>query len=242
MKYISMIVLLMFAACVSAQTGLPNTRHVVVTGTAKLEAKPDTAVLHLSLSSTQKESAQAKKDVDDRVNAFLAGMGDYDINTENVSASSISTRPNYDYINNQRRLSGYTANRTLKVTLQDLEKLNALMDFALSVKINQINNIEFKSSKAEDLEKEVTALAVKDARERARALAKAFDISLGRVYSINSTNLDRYDRFGANKDVERIQVSGARLEDSEPGKYLQENIVFSASISAVFELTTFFDD
>jgi uncharacterized protein YggE len=240
MKYFSVIVLMAFAGFVGAQTGLPAERHVVVTGKAKLEAKPDIAVLHLALTSNQRESAQAKTDVDDRVNAFLAGLPDFDITNDNVSASSISTRADYDYINNKRRLVGYIANRSLKVTLKDLDKLNALMDFALSVKVNQINKIEFKSSKAEALEKEVTALAVKDAKEAGQSLAKAFDTNLGRVYSINSTTFENYDRYGANRDVETISVSGMRMEESEPGQYLQENIVFSASIKAVFILEDFF--
>lgn len=240
MKYFGIIALLFFTGYLHAQTGLPDARHVVVTGTAKLEAKPDIALLHLSLNSTQKESALAKKDVDDRVNAFLAGLVDFDIDNDNVSASSISTRPDYTFINNERRLSGYTANRTLKVTLADLDKLNALMDFALSVKINQINNIEFKSSKAQALENEVTALAVKDAKETGRSLAKAFDTSLGQVYSINSTTFERYDRFGANRSVERIMMLSESTSKSEPGQYLQENIVFSASITVVFGLETYF--
>jgi uncharacterized protein YggE len=111
------------------------------------------------------------------------------------------------------------------------------MDFALSVKIDEISNIELKSSKADSLKDEVNALAVKNAKKKGKSLANAFDAKLGKIYSINSTsNQSRY-RYGANSDIERIEVTGLRMnKSSRPGKYLQENIVFSASISVVFDL------
>ncbi|PMH46204.1 hypothetical protein BCU68_08835 [Vibrio sp. 10N.286.49.B3] len=182
-------------------------------------------------------SIEAKKEVDDRVNQFLDGVGAFSIDEENVSASNVSTQPYYTYaIKNQKKLEGYTARRDLKITLNNLDKLNDVMDFALTVKLNEIRNIELKSSKPTELEQEAMALAVKDAKDKATALANAFGAQLGDVYSINSTsNQSRY-RYGANSDIERFQASSLSSKASRPGQYLQETIIFSASISAVFDL------
>ena len=77
----------------------------------------------------------------------------------------------------------------------------------------------------------------RNAKQKGNSLANAFDVKLGQIYSINSTSNNSRDRYGANSDVERIQVTGSRMgEPSRPGKYLQENIVFSATISVVFNL------
>ena len=238
MKYLSIFTLLAFSSFSYANSSLPNNRHISVVGTAQLKAKPDIAVIHLEVESIKTKSVDAKKEVDDRVNNLLAGLAKFNIDQENVSASSISTQPNYTYsTNNKRELNGYTANRNIKVTLNDLNHLNAFMDFALSVRINEIRNIELKSSKADELKDEVNALAVNNAKEKGNSLANAFDAKLGKIYSINSTsNSNRY-RYGANSDIERIEVTRSLMNPSaKPGKYLQENIVFSASISVVFDL------
>ncbi len=221
-----------------SNSSLPNNRHISVVGTAQLKAKPDIAVIYLEVESFKTTSADAKKDVDNRVNSLLSGLKRFKIDKENVSASSISTQPNYSYSDNDKReLDGYTANRNLKVTLNDLKNLNAFMDFALSVQIDKISSIELKASKEDELRDEVTALAVKNAKEKGSSLANAFDAKLGKIYSINSTSNNMRHRYGANGDIERIEVTGSRMgKPSTPGKYLQENIVFSASISVVFDL------
>lgn len=238
MKYLSIFALLAFTSFANANTSLPDNRHISVIGTAQLQAEPDIAVVYLEVESLKTKSADAKKEVDDRVNNFLDGLIKFEINEDNVSASSISTEPHYSYSkNNKQELDGYSANRNLKVTLNDIKHLNAFMDFALKVKINKIRNIEFKSSNANALKDEVNALAVKNAKEKGHSLADAFDAQLGKIYSINSASNQRRFRYGANSDLEQIEVTGARMsKPSRPGKYLKENIVFSASISVVFDL------
>ncbi len=238
MKYLLVFALLTSSYVTFANGSLPNNRHVFIVGSAQLNAKPDIAVISLAVESLKSQSLDAKREVDDRVNHFLDGLAQFDINEDNVSASSISAQPNYRYnANNKKEVDGYIAKRTLKVTLNNLKHLNGFMDFALSKKINEIRNIELKSSNADALKDEVNALAVANAKAKGRSLAKAFDAKLGKIYSINSTsNSSRY-RYGANHDVEHMDITA--LRSSQPdraGKYLQENIIFSASISVVFDL------
>lgn len=176
--------------------------------------------------------------MDQRVNQLLKGLSNFAIDEDNVSASNISTEVQYTYNRGVREgIEGYIARRTLKITLNEIDKLNSFMDFALSVKINAINNIELKSSKEKSLQKEVSALAVNNAKTKGNQLANAFDAKLGHIYSINANSSQSYHRYGANNAAERFMDS-ALMSDSaaEPGRYLQENIVFSATINVVFDL------
>ncbi|WP_462159804.1 SIMPL domain-containing protein [Pseudoalteromonas sp. GB56] len=237
MKYIIISALLTFSCLSQANNSLLNNRHIAVTGTAQLQAKPDLALISFEVESTQQQSLAAKKDTDSRVNEFLGGLSRFGINEYNVSASSLSTQPVYDYDDNgKQQLKGYSATRRLKVTLRDLSKLNELMDFALNVHIDEIANIQLKSSDEEAIKDEVNALAVKNAKDKGKSLAKAFGAKLGQIYSINSNSNNSYDRYGANSDVERIVVTGSLRKSKEPGRYLQENIVFTSSINVVFDL------
>jgi hypothetical protein len=238
MQYVIVFVLSVVTFFTQANSSLPNNRHVLIVGSAKLNAKPDIAVISLAVESLKSQSLDAKREVDNRVNNFLDGLAQFAINEDNVSASSISAQPNYRYTaNNKKEVDGYIAKRTLKVTLNNLKHLNAFMDFALSKKINEIRNIELKSSNADALKDEVNALAVANAKAKGHSLAKAFDAKLGKIYSINSTsNSSRY-RYGANHDVEQMEITALRTSQPDrAGKYLQENIIFSASISVVFDL------
>ncbi|QSX36992.1 SIMPL domain-containing protein [Shewanella sedimentimangrovi] len=237
MKYFCFFALLAFSSFSYSNNSLPNNRHIAVVGNAQVSATPDIAVIHLEVESLKGSSAEAKTDVDDRVNKLLAGLGKFKIDEKNVSASGISTAPVYSYSENDKRvLDGYRASRNLKVTLNELDSLNALMDFALSVQIDEITRVELKSSKEAELKNEASALAVANAKEKGNMLASAFGATLGNVYSIGSSADDSYGRYGSNSGIERIEVSGSLAKPRVSGKYLQENMVFSASVSVVFDL------
>ena len=234
MKHFFMFVLIATSFSTFSNSALPNNRHISVVGSAKLSAKPDIAVIYLDVESTKNKSVDAKKEVDNRVNRFLDGIDQFKISEDNVSASNIATQANYSYSSKQKILNGYTAKRNLKVTLNELKHLNAFMDFALSVQLNEIRNIELKSSKATELKDQVNALAVENAKEKGQSLANAFGANLGKIYSINSTSNNSRHRYGSNRDIETANMRMSK--PSSPGRYLQENIVFSASISVVFDL------
>jgi uncharacterized protein YggE len=236
MKLFTCVALLTFSTLSFANTSLPGNRHIAVTGSAEMMAMPDIAVVHLNVESEQKTSLDAKKEVDERVNNLLEGLTDFDVDDENVSASNISTEVRYAYNRGEQdEIEGYVARRTLKVTLKNIAKLNAFMDFALRVKINAIRNIELKSSIEKQLQQEVNALAVNHAKSKGKSLAKAFGANLGAIYSINANSNQSHHRYGANNEGYKMST---RMADSpaKPGRYLQENIVFSAAISVVFDL------
>ena len=228
--------LLGFCSFTFANNSLPTHRHISVTGTAELMTMPDIAVLHLNVESEQKTSLEAKKEVDLRVNNLLDGLVDFDINEDNVSASNISTEIRRSYNRGEQdTIEGYIARRTLKVTLNNIDKLNTFMDFVLSVKINAIRNIELTSSNQKQLQQEVNALAVSNAKSKGKSLANAFDAELGAIYSINASSNQSYHRYGANNEGYKMRSSMADSA-AKPGRYLQENIVFSATIDVVFDL------
>jgi len=236
MKLFTGILLLTFSTLSVANNSLPNSRHIAVTGNAEMLAMPDIAVIHLNVESKKKTSLDAKRDVDERVNNLLDGLGDFGVDEDNVSASNISTDVQYAYNRGEGdKVEGYIARRTLKVTLKNIDKLNAFMDFCLENKINAIRNIELKSSNEAQLQREVNALAVSNAKSKGKSLAKAFDAELGKIYSINANSSQSLHRYGGNNESYKFSAS---MSDSpaKPGRYLQENLVYSASISVVFDL------
>ena len=236
MKLLSIVFLLFFSSISFANGGLHENRHIAVTGTAQLKAKPDIAIISLEVESLKGSSLDAKRDVDERVNNFLNGISKFNIDEKNVSASNLTTQVDYSIINQIKKLHGYIAYRDLKVTLNNVNHLNDFLDFALEVGINDIDSIEFASSNAEILKNEVNALAVNNAKDKAKSLANAFDAQLGKIFSINSTSNNSRYRYGANSDIEVIEVYGVGKSKVNRGRYLQENIIFSASISVIFDL------
>lgn len=233
MKLFSMLILLIFSTITQANTGLPNHRHITIKGTANIAAIPDLVVVTFEVSSIKSKALNAKKDVDRKVNKLLGGLDQFNVSDDEVSASNLLTEPHITYTDEDTEVfSGYLATRTLKVTLTDIAKMNHFIDFALSVEINEIENIQLFSSKAQALEEQVNKMAIKNAINKATSLAKAFGAELGKIYSINASS--NRSHYGYESRMERIEVTGSRID--KPGRYLQAKINFTSAINVVFDL------
>ncbi|ATC96361.1 SIMPL domain-containing protein [Pseudoalteromonas tunicata] len=236
MKKISLLCLALLSLNTFANTALPNNRHISVNGYAQVTAKPDLAIINLEVKSQQKTSLAAKQEIDQKVNQFLAGLDKFSLKTEDVSASQLATSPLIQYLDNgEQRTVGYRANRNLKVSLKDINQVSELINFALGIEIDQVNNIEFKSSQAKQYQQQASALAVQDATEQGQALAKAFSASLGKIYSINSQVQVPQFQYGQHRGMMEdglYKTASARVE----GQYLPETLTFSATVYAVFDL------
>lgn len=235
MKILSLVLLISFSFLSSANSSLPNNRHIAIEGKAEVNAIPDMAVIMFEISKNNQTSLEAKQEIDSIVNNFLEGIAAFGIKESDISASGISTTQNFTYVENEPKPDGFSASRNLEVTLRDINKLSSFVDFALKNEINELRRIKLTSSKSDALKKKVNELAIKNAKEKGDSLAKAFGANLGKIYSINALSEDSNYGYGnKGKLIERFNAS--MITVNKPGKYLQENITFSASINVVFDL------
>ncbi|WP_372770863.1 SIMPL domain-containing protein [Pseudoalteromonas sp.] len=233
--YLSLLALSSFA---SANSQLPNHRHIAITGYGETSVKPDIAILHLSVEHTDKKSAEAKAEVDKRFNALLKSLKKFDIKENDIVASRIATSPRYEYSQQQRKQLhvGYSANRTIKVTVNDLNLLSDVMDLALSVEVNQIQHLEMASSKEEELQLKAVELAIENAKSNGALLAKAFGASLGKVYSIDVQNHEQIRHYSNMEKMGNARMISADMGSVSPGTYLQDELTFKATINVVFDI------
>ncbi|MCO7207942.1 SIMPL domain-containing protein [Pseudoalteromonas sp. B5MOD-1] len=229
--------LVLCSSSAMAATSLPDNRHIVVKGEAVVRTAPDRADITLEFEAVKAESVQAKQQVDAQVNELLAGLNNFSIDEKSISAGRIFLEPNMRYDENDNQVKdGFRATRKVKVSLKKLSLLDGFLNFALKVGVNQIEQIQLLSTKASDYEQAALDKAVANAKQQGSSLASAFEAKLGRVYSIQSQEIGSHFGYGSNTNIERIMVTGSRINTVPEGKYLQESITFRASVNVVFDL------
>lgn len=233
----SLLPLVLCTSSAIAATNLPDNRHIVVKGEAVVRTAPDRADITLEFEAVKAESVQAKQQVDEQVNKLLAGLNNFSIDEKSISAGRIFVEPNMRYDENDNQVKdGFRATRKVKVSLKQLSLLDGFLNFALKVGVNQIDQIQLLSTKASDYEQAALDKAVANAKQQGSSLASAFEAKLGRVYSIQSQEVGSHFGYGSNTNIERIMVTGSRINTVPEGKYLQESITFRASVNVVFDL------
>ncbi|TDJ35224.1 MAG: DUF541 domain-containing protein [Gammaproteobacteria bacterium] len=213
--------------------GLPdNSRHIAVTGYGKVIAEADEAKVTFRTTSTQPRSADAKRDVDIRVNELLdILLSDLRIDQDDIVASGISLQPEYEYSRNERLFKGFRANRAVTVTLRDLDGLNTLLDTALGARVDEIASILFQSSDEEAHRAKARERAIADSKEKAEALASAYDATLGPVYSIHYQQPQVQPMV-----VERAMMAADAASALRPGRYVGHMVTFEDRVNVVFML------
>ena len=217
------------AAPIHADAVAPRTVSTSGQGVAK--AKADKAKITMQTSSLQKSAADAKQEVDRRINGFLAQVTKIGIAKEDIVASSLRISPEYEYDNRTRIFSGYTAYRDVSVTLHDLDKLDQVLQLATDSGISFIQNIQLLSKNEEQLRKEAFDNAIADSKEKAEALAQAYGAQLGAVHSIVYQNPQPLYAPKAEVSVMRMAA-----DSGSGGQYLHDEVTFNDNVHVVFDL------
>lgn len=245
MKLITSIFLILFPLITFANSSVPANRHIAVQGSAEIFVEPDIAQISFEVKSTEDTFLEAKRELDGRISLLLEQSDKYGFGQDDVYISGLKSKV-YTMIGTESgTVSGdkYLALKTVKVTLKDIKKVDEFINFAQSLKIDNIEKINGLSSEVNQLEAQATQLAIDNAKAKGNRLAQAFGAELGKVYSVSSYSSSAdydYDAGG----VKHIILSSPKnsvgaINNQNPfikQQYLGATISVKASINVVFDL------
>jgi hypothetical protein len=130
-----------------------------------------------------------KKENDTKIDAVLKYIKKMNIAKEDYQTQRVSLYPNYDY---EKKKTSYIATQTVYVLLKDLNKYDALMDGLVDLGINRIDNVEFKSSKIDQLQSDARKLAIKDAKAKAEDFVSVLNQKVGKALTISDNSQVNY--------------------------------------------------
>lgn len=212
---------------------LPNGPHIVTSGQASVDARPDIATLAIEVNVSSKDAAAAKKQADDRVAQYFDFLSKNGIEKKDIDAANLRTQPEYDYTKEGKSvLKGYRAVRQVQVTLRQLDKLNDLLDGALKSGLNEIRSVELGVANPDDYKAKARQAAIENATQQATVLAQGFNAKLGQVYSV------RYHvaNYQPMPIARMYKAADAAPMASAAETYEQQSIHFDDQVDVVFEL------
>ena len=166
--------------------------RIVVTGQGSAQLAPDMALLQLTVTreaETAREALDANSAAMSEVIRDLReqGIAERDIQTDNFSIQPryVYPKPKAGGDNLPPRIVGYTVRNGLGVRVRDLDKLGAIIDRSVTLGVNQGGGITFTNDDPSAALEQARTRAVEDAAARARTLASAAGVKLGRVLEIS---------------------------------------------------------
>jgi len=184
MKKTALILFTMFSVLTQAQEMRPIPT-VNVSGEGKVKVTPDQVSVTIGVESKGTNSAEVKKENDTKIDAVLKLIKAHAIAKEDYQTQRVSLYPNYDY---EKKKQTYTASQTVEILLRDLSKYDDLMAALTTTGVNRIDNVEFRSSKLQQLQAEARKLAVQDAKAKAQDFVSGLGQKIGKAVSISDNS------------------------------------------------------
>lgn len=189
MKNLIIILTALFSIMTEAQETNKLIPMVNVSGEGKVYTTPDQVSIQVAVETKGKNSTDVKKQNDAKVEAVLNFIKKSNLPKEDFQTQRVSLNPQYDY---ETKKHSFHASQTIQILLKDLSKYDALMEGMVNAGINQINVVEFKSSKLATLQSEARKKAMKDAKSKAEDYVSVLGQKVGKAIAINDNSQTYY--------------------------------------------------
>lgn len=228
MKGIIAVAVLSLAALGVQAQSISGPPFIAVHGKAKADVVPDIFPLEITLSETSKDAARTQSLIEDYAQQIIGltqamNMADRDVNISNLDVS-----PEYRYNDKDDTevFLGNTYQREMKLrfhTLADLQKMISALPQVTQVRLSTGS---FGTSGEDELRRQLLSQAVEDARKTAEVMAKSVGKRLGTVHNISNQGFNvRYVTSDESTQLDRVMVTGSRLNAPSPPVVLREGIV-----------------
>ncbi len=217
------------AASADSDANTPAVRTIEVDGSGETRTSPDTADLDLAIETQAKTAEEAANrnaalaaKVIDALKSKLDSKG-------KITTGGYSLNPEYDQRASEKpRIIGYTAQNTVTVNTGALDLVGPLIDSAIAAGANRVNSLNFSVKDDTKARIEAIAIATRDARAQAQALASALGVKLGKVLKATTLSQARPIPIAMGRAM-GYSASGAT--PVEPGE-----VTVAATVSLTFEI------
>ncbi len=173
-------------------------------GHGEVNAVPDIANVYFTISKTGKTVKEAQDAVAVVEKKALDVLEAKDIDDKDIKTANASFNPKYDYrqencprtlnpvdgtyyCGSRQVLTGYEANESITVKIRNTDDVGAIMQDLGTTGVSDLNGPNFAIDKEDDLKAQARKLAIDDAKEKAKVLAKDLGVRLVKITSFNES-------------------------------------------------------
>ena len=219
---------------------------IAFTGHGEVSAVPDVATFDFSISKDAKTVKEAQAEVakvEKEALDFLRknNVADKDIKTVNNSfypkyefqyskdvtcgALTCPPRPSKEVV------VGYTANESITVKIRNTDDVGKITEGLGSIGVSNLNGPNFAVDKEDALKDSARKLAIDDAKNKAKVLAKDLDIHLGKIISFNEGGNYPVPMYNA-----KVMTADSAIGASAPAELPKGENLITSDVTITYEI------
>ena len=209
-----------------------------VSAKASQNFKADLAYINFSIKNLSNTVSEANTINEQESKKIISVLRKHRINSKNIEIQNYRVRPNKEYNHRTKKseLKGYEANKSYKVKIQDLSKLDLIVASISDSDYSEINNVFYDLSDREKAKLEVYKLATRNAVNKAKTIvAEIPSIKLSRIHRIKDSFSDFVKPVYKHRSNSlRLMASSASAD--EENSFTNKDIKITSEISISYFL------
>ena len=223
---LAMLILFLVMTPVSAQVPEGGRNQIITHGMGRIEVAPNQASVTVGFQVQRSTAAEASGEANRVAEQILnrlqqIGVRRQDIRTSGIQLSPVYTTPR----EGAPQIVGYRASYTLTLTLTDLRQVGPSIDESVKAGANTIAGVAFGLRDMSDARREALAAAVREARDKADAIARAAGLQIKGIQQIVEEGVE----FAIPRMEQRAMPAPSIPTPIEPGL-----IAVTARVTIVF--------
>lgn len=200
---------------------------ITVNGEGEVLAVPDIATFNFTVSQTEDSVENAQEGATEIINKAIAFLKDNGVEEKDIKTSSYNVYPQYDYNRNctvldcppsTPQLVGYQVSQTTTVKVRQADEAGRFLTELGKFGISNVSGLSFITDDEDIYKEEAREMAIKDAKEKAKKLAKQLGVDLEDIVSFGEDQpyYDAYSEgFGGARTLEAVSMSAPEISRGE---------------------------
>jgi uncharacterized protein len=204
---------------------IQNPFGINVFGSSLILVEPDIVSLNFAVSRLQqhpKDAFQEVRKVSQNVRRYLE-----EAQVDEVNTSRITISQSFRYTSGEQKFLGYTAKVVYHVLLRQLDKMEDVLAGIVDAGVNEVESVDFQTTKLKELRADTRRQAINAAREKAENYCKAAGVTLGKVIHIEDVNPDNLRGGESHAEMGRL----IQAQTFDPG-----SITVSAAVTVAYKI------
>jgi len=158
--------------------------YIAVQAEGYVEAVPDTVVLNITLRKVGDSLESLQADVDALTSKIVKLALVEGVKADDIDSSRLSSAPEYEWRNQQRKLLGIAVQRDVQIKLRELDNYAELVRLLSEQALHRINPPQLSHSKIDELQLAALRVALARGKAKASVIANEIGAALGPVLRV----------------------------------------------------------
>jgi len=223
------------------QYGYEPKPQVSVAGSAEVKVAPDEVRLRVAVETRAETLDPARIENDQKIAAALAFLKQNGISDKDMKTDFINIQPDYNYSSSRVKPVAYIVRKSIEVRLSKVSEFQSVLTGLLTNGVNVVDGVDFRTTELRKYRDQARAMAIRAAKEKAKALVSELDAKLGKPINVSAYEHSGWggwyqNGFNGYAQMQNAQVSvnGAAASDEGSDAFAAGQISVSATVNVSF--------